>query len=307
MIAPLKDWLACPRCGGGFEDASTAAICAACDVAFPRVGDILDLVDPTVRVSSEGPGDTAVMAWRRRRGDELRGPDAPENAALIESLAAVIGRGARVLDLGCGPGSLLGWLADRQPKARYLGIDLSMPALEEATRAHQGANIAFVRASSRRRLPIGDATCDVIIRRLAPALLEEVIRVLAPGGVYARFTFGANHWREIYDRAPALPRAREETLAIEADRLRELGILVDAPIVVTGSETITRPVAMLGIRSNPAAFHIHRVNLKDIADLWRDESGERRLRAPITTEYQILIARKAPATIQPEGNGSGAA
>src|SRR5262249_11207751 len=140
-----------------------------------RKGRWYDLVDPKQKVSSEGPGDTLAMAWRRRRWDELRGPSAPENADYLAAIWERLRPDDRVLDLGTGPASLLAWMADFAPELAILGLDLSVGAIEEAERVvGSRPNVALVRASSRRRLPVKDDSCDVVLRRLAPALPEEV-------------------------------------------------------------------------------------------------------------------------------------
>jgi SAM-dependent methyltransferase len=234
------------------------------------------------------------MAWRRRRWDELRGSAAPENAAYLSAIWERLRPDDRVLDVGSGPGSVMGWMAEFAPDLALLGLDLAWPALEEAGRvAARHPNVRLARASSRRRLPIRDDSTDVVLRRLAPGLPEEIIRVLAPGGHYLRFTFGSNHWREIYDRVPGLPRAREDAIAGEAARLADLGLEVLDPVQTEGEEELTLPSVMLALRSNPAAFHMARVDLDPMRQLWFDD-GRRLPRARLSTEYVVLVARKPP-------------
>jgi len=294
MHPMLKGWLACPTCGGDLVDAADGGVrCTGeCGTEYGVAGRWLDLVDTKQKVSSEGPGDTLAMAWRRRRWDELRGPEAPENADYLAAIWERLRPDDRVLDLGCGPASFLAWLADFAPDLAILGLDLSAPALEEAEHAIAGRdNVVLARASTRRRLPVGDGSCDVVLRRLAPGLPEEVVRALAPGGYYLRFTFGPGHWREVYDLMPGLPRAREDAIAGEAERLRALGMEVEEPIRKTGTEEFTTAAVMLALRSNPAAFHADKVDFKPMRGLWSPE-GERLGRVALSTEYAILVARK---------------
>jgi SAM-dependent methyltransferase len=297
MDPMVTGWLVCPRCGGELSstEGKPGVRCQGCGHEFGARGGLLDLVDAEQRVSSEGPGDTLAMAWRRRRWDELRGSDAPENVAYLSAIWERLRPDDRVVDLGCGPGSFLGWMAEFAPDLAILGLDLSWPALEEAVKvARRHANVRLVRASTRRRLPLGDGSTDVVLRRLAPGLPEEAVRVLAPGGYYLRFTFGPGHWREVYDRVPGLPRAREDAIAGESARLVDLGLEVMEPTQVEGSEEVTSAAVMLALRSNPAAFHMERVQIEPLRKLWF-EGGERRLRARLSTEYLVLVARKPGA------------
>lgn len=310
MDSFLEGWLACPRCGGDLVAAADGGVCQSCGTAYGARGATLDLVDPAVKVSSEGPGDTAAMAWRRRRWDELRGPAAPENAAYLSAIWERIRPDDQVVDLGCGPGTLLGWLADFAPELALLGLDISWDALEEARRVQEAhPNVAVARASTRRRLPVKDASCDLVLRRLAPALPEEIVRVLAPGGHYVRFTFGAEHWREVYDALPHLPRAREDTLLGEREHLAQLGLDVAEPIRHQGREAFTLPAVMLALRSNPAAFHAQHLDDSALRALWHMGDGGRRQRLELTTDYVLLVARRpaeariavsAPTTPAPE-------
>jgi hypothetical protein len=159
----------------------------------------------------------------------------------------------------------------------------------------------LARASTRRRLPVHDGSCDLILRRLAPGLPEEVLRVLAPGGYYLRFTFGPGHWREVYDLMPGLPRAREDVLAGEAERLRDLGLEVEEPVRHEGAEDFTSAAVMLALRSNPAAYHADRLDFRPMRGIWDDGSGGRRQVASLSTQYAILVARKpaAAAAVEP--------
>jgi len=285
---------ACPTCLGELEERPDALLCRECGASFALANDVPDLIAAGVRIASEGPGDTPAMAWRRQRFDVLRGPEAPENALLLERLLEVIDDGALVVDLGCGPGTLLGWLADRRPGAQYIGLDIATAALDLARR-DAGRRAIYGRASTRRQYPFASATVDVVVRRLAPALLDEVARVLRPGGRYVRFTFGPRHWAEVYDRVPGLPRAREETLATEAAHLARLGLAIEPVHTIEREIPFSRPAVLLALRANPAAFHINRVDLEPLHRLWRDEEGGRREHVPLTVEAQVLVARRPVA------------
>jgi SAM-dependent methyltransferase len=296
----MMGWLACPRCGGELAAADAGVACQSCGAAYGARDGMLDLVDPNQRVSSEGPGDTLAMAWRRRRWDELRGAEASENAAYLGAIWERLRPDDRVLDLACGPASFLGWMAEFAPDLAILGIDLSWDALEEARRVvGRHANVGLARASTRRRLPVKDDSCDVVLRRLAPALPEEIVRALSPGGYYLRFTFGPGHWREVYDEVPGLPRAREDTLVGEAERLRQLGLEVEEPIRESGREQFSLAAVLLAMRSNPAAFHAERLDLTPVRKLWHREDGGRNVRIDLSTEYAILVARKPGQPVPP--------
>lgn len=101
--------------------------------------------------------------------------------------AAGVGPGARVLDLGCGPGVVCGLAAERG--ALPTGADVSAGMVAEARRRHPG--LAFVQADAVE-LPFGDGAFDACVGNFvlnhlpAPeAAVAELARVLAPGGSLA--------------------------------------------------------------------------------------------------------------------------
>jgi ubiquinone/menaquinone biosynthesis C-methylase UbiE len=102
--------------------------------------------------------------------------------------------GLRLLDLGCGPGTITLDLAERVAPGEVLGIDASAEviATAEAARAERGIPNATFAVGDVYALEAGDATFDVVhahqvLQHLTDpvAALREARRVLAPGGVLA--------------------------------------------------------------------------------------------------------------------------
>jgi SAM-dependent methyltransferase len=103
--------------------------------------------------------------------------------------------GEFVLDVACGPGNFTpAYAAAVAPTGRAIGIDLSRPMLRQAARDHAAPGTAYVEGSALR-LPFGDGAFDGVAcygaLYLIPdpfAALEEIVRVLRPGGRVAIMT-----------------------------------------------------------------------------------------------------------------------
>lgn len=115
--------------------------------------------------------------------------DAERAVALLET-HGFVRRGQCVLDLACGAGRHAAALARRG--ARVVGLDLSLPLLLRAARR---TGVPLVRADMRR-LPLREAAFQVVVNLFTSfgyfeqdeqhaAVLREVARVLARGGVFA--------------------------------------------------------------------------------------------------------------------------
>lgn len=149
--------------------------------------------------------DTVAEEYRARIGDELAGK--PLDRALLAALAEEAGPGAPVADLGCGPGHVTGWLAERGVRA--VGVDLSPAMVGIAGRAHPEAEF---RTGDLLDLPAADGEFAAAVAlysvihlhpdELRPAF-AEARRVLRPGGrllVAFHAGTGVRHLTEWWDR-----------------------------------------------------------------------------------------------------------
>lgn len=127
--------------------------------------------------------DRIAAAYAERIGGELAGK--PADRALLDELAAGTGPagGGWIGDLGCGPGHVAAYLADRG--ARVLGVDLSPGMLAQAP---PGLPVA---AGDLLALPLADGALAAAVAFYSlihlpagseVAALRELRRVLAPGG-----------------------------------------------------------------------------------------------------------------------------
>jgi SAM-dependent methyltransferase len=135
----------------------------------------------SVRRSYDAVAEVYAVGFR----DELAGK--PLDRALLACLAEQAEHGSPIADLGCGPGHVAGWLADRG--AATVGIDLS-PAMIAAGR-REYPQVEF-RMGDLLALPAADGEFGAAIAFYSiihlepgelPRAFEEIHRVLRPGGL----------------------------------------------------------------------------------------------------------------------------
>ena len=118
-------------------------------------------------------------------------------AAAVQSLAARHDPGlpGLVVDLAGGTGHYLAGVLDALPHRHGACIDLSVPALRRAARAHPRA--AALGADVWRPLPLADRSAALVLSIFGPRNAAETGRILAPEGTLLIAVPGAGHLREL--------------------------------------------------------------------------------------------------------------
>lgn len=98
--------------------------------------------------------------------------------------------GARVLDVGCGPGVLAAEAARQIPDSRVIGLDASASRIEEAKRNLSDFAGAEAHLGDASALPFTTGSFDVVYSRMLleylpdkPKAVAEMTRVCRPGGI----------------------------------------------------------------------------------------------------------------------------
>ena len=132
-------------------------------------------------------------------------------------------RGEKILDVGCGTGSLSFALAEVASVSAVIGVDLSDVYLEEANRVNRDARLVFQKGDATA-LQFGDASFDRALSMLvlqfvpnADLAVSEMRRVVRSGGVVAAAVWdsygGVPAQRMLWDVAASLSLASSKNLS----------------------------------------------------------------------------------------------
>ena len=183
--------------------------------------------------------------------------DASWKRELIASLPAVVS--PLSVDLACGTGDLTLLLAERYPRGIVVGLDITTPMLDLATRRNTFSNVCFI-AGDMGSLPLAPGSVDILTGgyalRNAPDLgtaLDEIRRVLKPGGVAAFLDFSkpagrlaqtleywslklwGGFWGSLLHRNPEVYGYIAESLRRHPDRVRLRGLFEERGFRVVSS------------------------------------------------------------------------
>lgn len=117
----------------------------------------------------------------------------------------------RVLDLGSGPGRASGLLKKRWPKAQIIAMDLALPMLQLVAKQSRFWRPIQRVCGNAMQLPFKDNSIDFVYSNLClqwvhplPEALQEIRRVLRPGGMLSFSTFGPDTLLELREAYLAL-------------------------------------------------------------------------------------------------------
>ncbi len=218
--------------------------------------------------------------------------------------------GARALDVGCGPGALIGALVERLGPDRVAAVDPSAPFVEAARARHPGVD---VRSAAAEDLPFDDSSFDAALASLVVhfmrdpvAGLGEMSRVTRPGGALGATVWdhGGGHgplslfWRAVNELTPGardesgLAGARAGHLASLARDAGWVDVRESTLDVEVGYETFEEWWQPYTLAVGPAGDHVSGL-APDERDALRDHCASLLPPAPFTVSASAwcVIAR----------------
>lgn len=252
------DLLRCPACGAAFSRAAQSLVCEnghTFDVSSRGYVHFLPNAGPSKY-------DASLFEARRRI------LEAGFYDGVMKAIAGAIPQDAGVLlDAGCGDGTFTKTLA----QGVTIGLDNSKDAI---TLAARGGNPVLWTVGDLTRLPVWDASVDVILNLFSPAHYAEFRRVLKPDGRLLKLVPQSGYLKEIR----ALTGSRDYSNEAVVSHLKERFRLLDR-VRITESYDLSESQARDFLAMTPLTF--------DVAPETLDAS---RL-THITIDVELLIAQ----------------
>lgn len=187
--------LGCPKCHQPLSLEGKSYYCESrhtYDVA--KQGYINLLLNPDK--ATNNPGDSRESLEARRLFLD-QGYYLPISKKVIELAKPYLTNDIQLLDLGCGEGYYLDQLMQQVDlaDANFYGLDISKIAIQMATRRNK---VAYWLVGNSKNLPFPDHSLDLIIAMFTVVNVQELQRVLKPGGKIIHVTANnPNHLLEI--------------------------------------------------------------------------------------------------------------
>lgn len=156
--------------------------------------------------NSREPGYSKDMLDSRRRFFD-RGYYEPLADQVASLLAKYAPADAVVVDAGCGEGYYMRKLSLQvAPSVTRIGIDISKPAVKLAAKVDRTATYAV---GGSHRLPLLDASVDVLLSHFSPISPDDFARVVKPGAILVTGGPASDHLLELKELFYDDPHYRE--------------------------------------------------------------------------------------------------
>ena len=195
----------------------------------------------------------------------------------ISDLLASSKTATTILDIGCGEGFYSRKLQERHPDKTFYAFDISKDSVQIAAKSEPNWAVNWF-VGDLARLPIKDASMDILLDIFSPANYGEFRRVLSKDGILIKVIPTENHLKEIRQRVQdQLTNKDYSNQDIKNHFQEHFTILSSQTASLTKTITAEQLQALLSM--TPLLFHIDQSKI-DWSQL-----------TEITIEAEILIGK----------------
>ena len=182
-----------------------------------------------------------------------------------------------ILDIGCGEGFYSRKLQEIHPDKTFYAFDISKDSVQIAAKSEPNWAVNWF-VGDLARLPIKDASMDILLDIFSPANYGEFRRVLSKDGILIKVIPTENHLKEIRQRVQdQLTNKDYSNQDIKEHFQEHFTILSNQTASLTKTITTEQLQALLSM--TPLLFHIDQTKI-DWSDL-----------TEITIEAEILVGK----------------
>ena len=182
-----------------------------------------------------------------------------------------------ILDIGCGEGFYSRKLQERHPDKTFYAFDISKDSVQIAAKSEPNWSVNWF-VGDLARLPIKDASMDILLDIFSPANYGEFRRVLSKDGILIKVIPTENHLKEIRQKVQnQLTKKDYSNQDIKNHFQDHFTILSSQTVSLTKPITAEQLQALLSM--TPLLFHIDQSKI-DWSQL-----------TEITIEAEILVGR----------------
>lgn len=200
--------------------------------------------------------------------------------AILEAISDLLSNSKNaktILDIGCGEGFYSRKLQERHPDKTFYAFDISKDSVQIAAKSEPNWAVNWF-VGDLARLPIKDASMDILLDIFSPANYGEFRRVLSKDGILIKVIPTENHLKEIRQRVQdQLTKKDYSNQDIKNHFQEHFTILSSQTASLTKTITADQLQALLSM--TPLLFHIDQSKI-DWSQL-----------TEITIEAEILVGK----------------
>ena len=200
--------------------------------------------------------------------------------AILEAISDLLSNSKNaktILDIGCGEGFYSRKLQERHPDKTFYAFDISKDSVQIAAKSEPNWAVNWF-VGDLARLPIKDASMDILLDIFSPANYGEFRRVLSKDGILIKVIPTKNHLKEIRQRVQnQLTNKDYSNQDIKEHFQEHFTILSNQTASLTKTITAEQLQALLSM--TPLLFHVDQSKI-DWSNL-----------TEITIEAKILVGR----------------
>ena len=177
--------------------------------------------------------------------------------AILEAVSDLLSNSKNaktILDIGCGEGFYSRNLQERHPDKTFYAFDISKDSVQIAAKSEPNWAVNWF-VGDLARLPITDASMDILLDIFSPANYGEFRRVLSKDGILIKVIPTKNHLKEIRQRVQdQLTNKDYSNQDIKEHFQEHFTILSSQTVSLTKTITAEQLQALLSM--TPLLFHI---------------------------------------------------